>query len=194
MVEFHPHADLPKLYNPESGLIVTANNKMIGDDYPNFLGIEFMPGWRAARIEEMLRKKERHTIRDMEEIQKDTGSKFAETLAPWFGLLYSDDPWEKAALDAIRTWNYRMDPDSTAALVFHYSVLHLLEMIFGDKIGPAREGYLGMTISPILPASGFMSRAELRLLQILDAKRSRSGISTRRQVKHAPAMNCYRQP
>ncbi|MEZ4609883.1 MAG: penicillin acylase family protein [Caldilineaceae bacterium] len=29
-----PHAELPKLRDPASGVIVTANNKMVGDDYP----------------------------------------------------------------------------------------------------------------------------------------------------------------
>ena len=163
-----PVDELPRCYNPESGIIVTANNKMVGDDYPYFLGIEFMAGWRAARIEEMLRKKARHSIRDMEEIQLDTESKFAHELAPWLGTLYSDDPWEKFALNALRTWNYRMDTDSAAALVFHYTLLHLLEKTFGDKVGVAREGFLGTTISPIFPSNGFMSRAELRLAQLIN--------------------------
>ncbi|MCB9158739.1 MAG: penicillin acylase family protein [Caldilineaceae bacterium] len=163
-----PHAELPKLRDPASGVIVTANNKMVGDDYPYFLGVEFMPGWRAARIEEMLGKKARHTLRDMEEIQLDVRSKYAEALAPWIGLVDSDDPWEKTALNAMRTWSYHMEPDSTAALVFHYTVLELLQMVFGDKVGAARDGFLGETISPLFPTNGFMSRAELRLLQLID--------------------------
>ncbi len=60
-----------------------------------------------------------------------------------------------------------MDTDSEAALVFHYTVLYLLEMTFGDKIGPAYDGLLGISSSPLAGANGFMSRAELRLLQIL---------------------------
>ena len=39
-----PTAELPRLYNPPSGKIVTANNKITGDDYPYFLGVEFDPG------------------------------------------------------------------------------------------------------------------------------------------------------
>lgn len=163
-----PPAELPKVYDPTSGLIVTANNKMVGDEYPYFLGVEFMPGWRAARIEEMLRKKERHGLRDMEEIQLDVRSKYAEALAPWLALVDSDDPWEKAGINALRTWNYHMEPDSTAALVFHYALLELLEMVFGDKVGAARDGFMGETISPLFPTNGFMSRAELRLLQLIE--------------------------
>jgi len=135
-----PHEELPRLYNPSSGFIVTANNKMIDDDYPYYMGIEFYPGWRAARIEHILQRKGQHTIRDMEEIQLDTGSTYAEGLAPWIGLLNSDDPWEKTALNQIRQWNYHMESDSTAALVFHYTLIHLLNMTFGDKVAEGQRG------------------------------------------------------
>lgn len=160
--------ELPYLYNPDSGVIVTANNKMVGDDYPHFLGVEYDPGWRAARIEQMLSEKERFTIRDMEEIQQDTGSLFAKAFIPWFTLLYSDDPWEKVAIQALRKWNWRMDTDSPAALIFHYMLVNLLEMTFGDKLGVGLDGYLGKGNIPLFLHHPFRLRAETRLLQIID--------------------------
>jgi len=166
--EFIPAAELPALYNPSSGKIVSANNKIVGDDYPYFLGVEFAPGWRAARAEDLLNKKERFTIRDMEEMQLDTHSNFAEALTPWLTLLNSEDPWEKAAITALRRWNYRMDPESSAALVFHYTVIELLEMIFGDKLGDAKWGYFGVGENPLFLANGFLWRAETRLLELLN--------------------------
>ncbi|HXF63847.1 MAG TPA: penicillin acylase family protein, partial [Caldilineaceae bacterium] len=119
-----PPRELPRLYNPPSGKIVTANQKITGDDYHHFLGAEFLPGWRAARLEEMLSEKERFSLRDMEEMQLDTVSKFAAALAPWFAQLDSDDPWVTVALGYLRRWNYRMDADSTPALIFQYATLY----------------------------------------------------------------------
>ncbi|MFO7632575.1 MAG: penicillin acylase family protein [Caldilinea sp.] len=163
-----PPEELPQLYNPGSGVIVTANNKLAGDDYPHFLGLEFDPGWRAARIEQLLGEKERFTIRDMEEIQQDNGSLFAKAFLPWFTLLYSDDPWEKVAIQALRKWNWRMDSDSPAALIFHYLLVNLLEMTFGDKLGSALDGYLGKSNTPLFLHHPFRLRAETRLLQIVN--------------------------
>ncbi|BAM00476.1 MULTISPECIES: penicillin acylase family protein [Caldilinea] len=162
-----PVEELPHLYNPESGVIVTANNKIVGDDYPHFLGLEFDPGWRAARIEQMIAEKERFTIRDMEEMQQDTGSLLARAFLPWFTLLYSEDPWEKVALQALRKWNWRMDTDSAAALIFHYLLENVLDMTFGDKLGAALDGYRGVTHAPLFQHHPFRLRAETRLLQIL---------------------------
>jgi penicillin G amidase len=163
-----PFAELPRLYNPPSGKIVTANNKPLGDDSPHFLGVDFDPGWRAARLEERLNEKERYTIRDMEEIQLDTVSKFAQALTPWLTLIGSEDPWEKAALAALRKWNFRMETDGEAPTVFHYLLNTLFELVYGDKLGPAKAGYYGIGSAPLFHSFGFYQRAETHLLELLN--------------------------
>jgi penicillin amidase len=160
--------ELPRLYNPPSGKIVTANNKMVGDDYPHFLGVEFDPGWRAARLEELLTDKDRYSVRDMEEMQLDTLSKFAQALTPWFTLVNSEDPFEKTALAALRRWNFRMDPEAAAPTVFQYVLVQLLEMVFGDKLGATQNGYLGKSNTPLFLIHGLFMRAQDRLLELLD--------------------------
>lgn len=162
-----PHAELPTVYNPPSGLIVTANNKLTGDDYPYFLGVEHFPGWRARRIEEMLREKRRLNLRDMEQMQLDTTSLYAAALAPILAAHQSSDPYVNIGVNLLRNWSHSMEKESGAALVFHYTLLHLLDMTFGDKLGPAKRGFLGGTLSPLFLISGFMHRAETRLLEIL---------------------------
>lgn len=162
-----PHAELPTVYNPPSGLIVTANNKLTGDDYPHFLGVEQFPGWRARRIEEMLREKRRHNLRDMEQIQQDTTSLYAAELSPLLAAYQGSDPYVNIGVNLLRNWSHTMEKESAAALVFHYTLLHLLDMTFGDKLGPAKRGFLGGTLSPLFIISGFMHRAETRLLEIL---------------------------
>lgn len=163
-----PVAELPRLYDPPSGKIVTANNKMVGDEYAYFLGVEFDPGWRAARLEELLSTKERYTIRDMEEIQLDTLSKYAQALTPWLTLYNSDDEWEMVAVNELRKWNFRMDSENVAALIFQYYLLNLLQMTFGDKLGSARRGYLGIANNPLFLISGFQLRAQTKLLELLN--------------------------
>ncbi len=162
-----PDGELPRVVNPPSGLLVSANNKPVGDDYPYFLGLEFMPGWRARRIEEMLRAKRQVGIRDMEEIQLDTTSTYAEVLTPILTGIVSDDPLVRTALRLLRNWRYRMEPDSGGALVFHYTLLHLLQMTFGEKLGAAAAGYLGQGTGPLFLITGMKHRAITRLLELL---------------------------
>lgn len=162
-----PDAELPRLWNPPSGTIVTANNKITGDDYPYVLSFEMLPGWRARRIEEMLAQKKKLSLRDMEQIQMDQTSLYAEALTPLLTSHLSDDPYVRVAVRMLEDWGYRMDQESPAALVFHYTLLHLLDMTFGQKLGPAARGFLGGSTSPLFLINGFKLRAETRLLEIL---------------------------
>lgn len=166
--EFVPHDALPQGYNPESGRIVIANQKLTGDDFPHFLGIEFDPGWRAQHLTEALLRKERYTLRDMENLQVDNTSKFALRLNKWLTTVESDESWEKIAIQELQKWNFRMDSDSRAALIFQYAHIALLEMVFGDKLEGATEGYLGISRSPLFLIHGFAQRSSLKLLELLD--------------------------
>lgn len=162
-----PFEELPRVVNPESGRIVTANNKMVADDFPHFMGIEYYPGWRAARLEEMLSQKDRVSYRDMEEMQIDLHSKFAEALAPWMTEYRPRNLYDQTALNQLRDWNFRLEVDSIAATVFHYILLHMLEMTFGNKLGPVMPSYLGASLNPLFTINGFVLRAENRLLELI---------------------------
>lgn len=162
-----PAHELPRIFNPPSGLIVTANNKIVGDDYHHFLGIDYQPGWRAARIEEVLLDKERHSLRDMEELQVDVTSKLAANLAPYFAQLNSDEPFVKVAIGYLRRWTFQMDAESTAGLIMHYALLCLLDEVYGKKLGELRNAYVGAARSPIFLLDAYTHRATTRLVELL---------------------------
>ncbi len=162
-----PDNELPRLLNPSSGFIATANNKLTGDDYPYVLTFETMPGWRARRIEEMLVRKDAHSLRDMEQMQLDQTSLYAQALTPLLTSHLSEDPYVRVAVNMLQDWGYHMDQESPAALVFHYTLLHLLDLTFGQKLGATAEGFLGKGSSPVFLINGFMLRAQTRLLELL---------------------------
>jgi len=158
----------PRVMNPDVGSIVAANNKPVGDDFPYFLGMEFDPGWRAARIAELLAERERFSIRDMEEMQQDTLDKYAAELVRWMTLINTEDPWEKVSIQALRKWNFRMDVDSVPALVYHYVLIEMLALMFGDKLGAVGSPYIGNSVTPIAPFSSHSDKAQQRLLELLN--------------------------
>ena len=52
---FLRQAEMPAVLDPPEGQIVTANNRIVGDDYPFYIAADYMNGYRALRIEELLR-------------------------------------------------------------------------------------------------------------------------------------------
>jgi len=69
-----PFSELPRLYNPPEGLIATANNAVVDRSYPYYLSDLFEPPYRIQRIKELLTAKDKFSLDDMAEIQKDVVS------------------------------------------------------------------------------------------------------------------------
>ena len=65
-----PFAELPNLYNPPSGLIITANQRIVGTDYkyPQMSRDAALP-WRARRIHDRLISKPKLTMDDVRDAQ-----------------------------------------------------------------------------------------------------------------------------
>lgn len=69
-----PFTELPRLYNPRSGVIVTANNRIVGRSYPHFLTYHWMSPHRARRIQQLIDAKPKVNAADMLGIQGDVYS------------------------------------------------------------------------------------------------------------------------
>jgi penicillin amidase len=80
-ISFIPFDKLPHLYNPPSGMVVTANQRIVGSDYPYFLTHSWAQPYRAHRILDLLKEKKRMTANDFRAIQGDTYSIAAATFA-----------------------------------------------------------------------------------------------------------------
>jgi penicillin amidase len=67
-----PFEELPKLYNPPSGLIVTANQRIVGTDYryPQ-ISRDAAPPWRARRIYQLLSQAQDATVDSSAKVQFD---------------------------------------------------------------------------------------------------------------------------
>ncbi|MGH8547472.1 MAG: penicillin acylase family protein [Methylococcales bacterium] len=69
---------LPRIINPPSGFLATANSRNIGREYPYVLGHNFAHGYRTFRISEALEKMQTVTEQDLFRLQLDTKTAFYE--------------------------------------------------------------------------------------------------------------------
>lgn len=49
-----PYEELPAMFNPDEGYIVTANNAVVDEDYPHLISLYWADGDRAERIRQIL--------------------------------------------------------------------------------------------------------------------------------------------
>ncbi|HKO96630.1 MAG TPA: penicillin acylase family protein [Pyrinomonadaceae bacterium] len=71
---FVPIDKLPQLYDPPSGIIVTANQRIVGTDYPYFLTHHWAQPYRARRIHDLLSAKPKLSADDYRRILGDVYS------------------------------------------------------------------------------------------------------------------------
>jgi penicillin amidase len=132
-----PYDELPSVLNPPTGFLVTANNKVVPDDYPNHLAYEWSAPYRAQRIVDLLAADESVSIQDSRDIQADTYSLPAEALRPYM-LAVEPDPssgLQATAQNLLAEWDLHLEADRTGASVYQAWLWFLLENTFGDELG-----------------------------------------------------------
>ncbi|WP_454116006.1 penicillin acylase family protein [Microbacterium aurum] len=137
---FIPFDDLPVSYNPASGYIVTANNPLVGQDYPYFLGSDFDYGWRAARITDLLERAiagGKLTADDMSAVQADQEFWIGKRLVAAYADITLEDADAQRALDLLDSWDAQNTPDSPGAAFANVLWDELAQDLFARRDDPA---------------------------------------------------------
>ena len=112
---FIPFEELPHLYNPPEGFIVTANQRIVGTSYKyQQMSRDAASPWRARRIYDLLKANSKVTLNDVSNVQLDSFNLPLANLARKIVELGAASP-ENIAL--LKTWDGNMTPDSRAALL-----------------------------------------------------------------------------
>ena len=100
-----PFEELPSLYNPPSGFIVTANNAVVDDSYPYLLTSDWAYGYRAERIEEALAQNDSVTVEFMNQLQNDAKNVHAGELVPVLLEVPADTEAVRSVQEVLREWS-----------------------------------------------------------------------------------------
>ncbi|HEX6777624.1 MAG TPA: penicillin acylase family protein [Ktedonobacterales bacterium] len=169
-----PFEELPQAYNPPSHQIVTANNRIVGDDFPHFITHEYFGAYRAQRIIDLLNEKERLTPVDMAAIQGDFFSIPASQIVPHLLKLEPRNETERQALALLRTWNFVLDKESAAAAIYEVFLLRMLKVTFGSVVGEElAEEYVGKGVSVLSPTNIYAGRSTPLLADLLNEQDNR---------------------
>jgi penicillin amidase len=135
-----PIAKLPTLYDPPSGIIVTANQRIVGTDYPYFLTHSWAQPYRARRIWDLLNEKPKLSAEDFRRVLGDTYSiagvfftkEAVKLLRP---KLTPADEKLRATLEAFEKWDGMVNTESTVA-----PIVSRMRLAFRSKILTAALG------------------------------------------------------
>lgn len=138
---FIPPDELPRVIDPPSGVIATANNRTLGKDYPYAIGYNFSHGYRAHRATRWLREKDKLSEADLFALQLDSVAgvyDFYRDLALEFAgeTAAHADPDLADIRAALLAWDGRMDAGSKGIALLSAWRNDLAAEVFAPLVAP----------------------------------------------------------
>jgi penicillin amidase len=160
---FIPFEKLPHSFNPASGRLINANNRVIGPNYPYELGRHWEEPYRAQRIAALIDRRQRHDVARMMRMQGDDTSLAARELLqlmlPMARTIRSPSTMQSAALTLLTDWTGDTSADLPQPLIFTAWLRELNRVIYGDDLGPDFAS-LSLSLRPTFIADVLTSQSE----------------------------------
>ena len=132
---FVPFDELPRVYNPASGIIVNANGRLVPDDYRHFISRDWAEPYRQRRANQLLREVERHPVYGMIVMQADNLSADAAEMLP---VLLKGAPRNARAArvhELMGRWNRFMLASRPEPLIYTAWLWELQRGLLADELG-----------------------------------------------------------
>lgn len=140
-----PASENPRLVDPANGRIVTANQRIVGDEYPHYLSDRYPAPDRALRIHELLDERAVHDPASFVAMQMDTLSPIARRIVPLLLQARPAAPEDAELLRLLADWDFRFELDAVGPLLFLTWGELLNRAVLDDEMGPriarTRQGF-----------------------------------------------------
>jgi penicillin amidase len=135
-----PAGQMPHLKNPERDWIATANNKIVGDDYPYPISHYYAMPDRFVRIKQMITAKDKFATQDFAKMQADFYVVLAREWVPMIraslslsGVQFSEN--EKKGMAFLKNWDFVAGTEDIATTVFHATINEMVKNTFKKRLG-----------------------------------------------------------
>jgi len=133
--------DLPRVVDPPTGAIGTANASIVGPYYPHHLTYDWDPEYRQQRVKELIVDREGHDIASMRAAQADVLSlAIARLQAPMIAAAQAGGA-DAAVLDQLTAWDATMRAEAPEPLIFTAWLREAVKAIYRDDLGAAFDRY-----------------------------------------------------
>lgn len=163
---WHGYVDfdqLPSFLDPADGMVISANQRIAGDEYPHYLSALFEPPFRADRARRLLA----HGALDvnaLRAIQLDQKSEWAQRINErWLQPLAPrlKEPDARLALLLLEGWDGTMCADEVAPAVFYQLVSAYVRRLLVARLGAwAAQAILELFTMPALALEKMLARGE----------------------------------
>ena len=137
-----PFEEMPRVRNPEADYIITANNRVVEEDYPYYIALDYDPGFRAQRIKGRLSDMKNARAQNMPSIHADDTSILAQQFVRLISEIDVKDREAKMSKEQLLRWDGRMDKNKAEPTIYSAFRDVLMERIAAYVLGPLSEEIL----------------------------------------------------
>jgi penicillin amidase len=146
-----PIKERPHTFNPAKGFFATANQNLTPENFNRWdaTGFSWADPFRGNRINEVLGTDKKLSMNDMKALQVDYLSIPARTISPLLNNL-SLQGKEAAAREQLKTWDFKLTPNSIEATIYVAWESHIKRMAAERFIPESIKGLLSLQTSKII--------------------------------------------
>jgi len=138
-----PFDQLPSVYDPASGVIATANNRVTPVGYRYSLSTQWGSPYRTERIYHVLESTQKFLTEDMLKLQTDTYSVFDRFCAERFAAAVNHSskasPRARQAAELMHNWSGWVSADLPAPTLIAETRQELFRLLLESRLKPANE-------------------------------------------------------
>jgi penicillin amidase len=113
-----PFEEMPRARDPEQGFVATANQRIVGPDFPHHISHDYAPPHRAARVNARLRPLKNATPADMAAVHADKLSIPSRSFVTLARALEPLDAASREARDRLLAWDGTMGPADVPPTIY----------------------------------------------------------------------------
>ena len=147
---FVPFDDLPRVYNPGTGVIVNANGRLVPDDYRHFISRDWAEPYRQRRAAQLLGEVERLPVYGMIVMQADNLTLDAAEMLPYLLKGTPRNARAAQARELLTRWNMFMLASRPEPLIYDAWLAELQKGLLGDELGEDLYASLAVPNVPLL--------------------------------------------
>lgn len=130
--------EMPNLADPERGYVITANNRVAADDFPQPLSGTWASGYRARRLRELIAPSPRFSVENCRRVQRDCQSGRAVAGVPHLlrALANERDGTLRRAAELLAGWDCHLRTDSVPATLWSVFFARWCQRVAADNFRP----------------------------------------------------------
>lgn len=133
-IGYIPFDELPFVFNPPTHSIVTANNKIVPEGYKYFIARDWAAPFRAARIQDLLKAKDKLSPEDFKAFQGDVYSISLVKLQQYLLNVPTDNFLTRRALPYVQQWDGYLTRESIGAAILESTYSLLVDELFKTRL------------------------------------------------------------